>query len=432
MTGNRSTETHRALHPFSLYDTIKQKTLIVGNAALSVPYRILIYKGYTLMETEKLYYKDCHLRQFTATVTGCEQADHGWQITLDKTAFYPEGGGQACDLGTIDHANILDVQEQGETVVHLCDQPFSVGQTVTGTINWDRRFDLMQQHTGEHLLSGLIHHRFGYHNSGFHVGAEVMEVDFDGPIPADALWELEYAANALVWANLAVNCYYPSREELHKVSYRTKRDLPWPVRIVDIPGGDTCACCGVHVGNTGEVGLIKIISCVKFHSGVRLEMVCGQRAYRYMAQIFSQNRQISQLLSAQMTDTAQAVQKLQDSCQAEKFRANGLEKKVFDFIAQSYHGQKNVLHFAENLSGGAVRELADRIAKHCAGYAAVCSGDDETGYSICLVSQYIPVRELGTKAVAVLNGRGGGKDFAFQGTVKACKNEIESFFTSIN
>lgn len=380
------------------------------------------------METRKLYYEDCHLRQFTATVTACEKAENGWYISLDQTVFYPEGGGQACDLGTLDDAAVLDVQEQGETVVHLCDRPFSVGQTVTGSIDWQRRFDLMQQHTGEHLLSGLIHDQFGYHNSGFHVGAQVMEVDFDGPIPADALWELEYRANALVWTNLPVNCYYPSREELPNVQYRTKRELPWPVRIVDIPGADTCACCGVHVKYTGEVGLIKILSCVKFHGGVRLEMVCGNRAYRYMAHIFEQNRQISQLLSAKMTETAPAAQKLMDNFSAEKFRASGLEKKVFDAIACGYQGKENVLYFAEDLTGGGVRELSDRIAQHCTGYAAVCSGNDQTGYQLCLVSKTVNVKELGTRAVQALNGRGGGKDFAFQGTVKATRNQIEAFF----
>ena len=380
------------------------------------------------METRKLYYEDCHLRQFTATVTACEKAENGWYISLDQTVFYPEGGGQACDLGTLDDAAVLDVQEQGETVVHLCDRPFSVGQTVTGSIDWQRRFDLMQQHTGEHLLSGLIHDQFGYHNSGFHVGAQVMEVDFDGPIPADALWELEYRANTLVWANLPVNCYYPSREELPNVQYRTKRELPWPVRIVDIPGADTCACCGVHVKYTGEVGLIKILSCVKFHGGVRLEMVCGNRAYRYMAHIFEQNRQISQLLSAKMTETAPAAQKLMDNFSAEKFRASGLEKKVFDAIACGYQGKENVLYFAEDLTGGSVRELSDRIAQHCTGYAAVCSGNDQTGYLLCLVSKTVNVKELGTRAVQALNGRGGGKDFAFQGTVKATRNQIEAFF----
>ena len=380
------------------------------------------------METRKLYYKDCHLRQFTATVTACEKTENGWYISLDQTAFYPEGGGQACDLGALDDATVFDVQEQGETVVHLCDKALRVGQSVTGTIDWDRRFDLMQQHTGEHLLSGLIHQRFGYHNSGFHVGAQVMEVDFDGPIPADALRELESQANALVWANLPVNCYYPSQQELPNVQYRTKRELPWPVRIVDIPGADTCACCGVHVKYTGEVGLIKILSCVKFHGGVRLEMVCGNRAYRYIHRIFEQNRQVSQLLSAKMTETAPAAQKLMDSFSAEKFRASGLEKKVFDAIACSYQGKENVLHYTEDLTGGGVRELADRIAQHCTGYAAVLSGDDDKGYNLCIVSKTVNVKDLGTKAVAALNGRGGGKDFAFQGTVKATRSEIEAFF----
>ena len=383
------------------------------------------------METRKLYYEDCHLREFSAVVTGCEETEKGFWITLNQTAFYPEGGGQACDLGTLGDAKVLDVQEQGEAVCHLCDKALSVGDTVTGIIEWERRFDLMQQHTGEHLLSGLIHDRFGYHNSGFHVGAEVMEVDFDGPIPQDALQELEEAANKLVWANLPVNCFVPSPEELPKLFYRTKRELPWPVRIVDIPGGDTCACCGVHVGYTGEVGLIKILSCVKFHSGVRLEMVCGGRAFRYMRHIFEQNKAVSQLLSAKMTETAPAVKKLQEAYGNEKFRAAGLEKKVFETIAAGYQGKDNVLHFAESLTGGGVRELADRIAAVCTGYAVVLSGSDENGYQICIVSRNVPVKELGTKAVQTLNGRGGGKDYAFQGTVKATKADIKQFFRNI-
>ena len=384
------------------------------------------------METRKLYYEDSHIKEFTATVLTCEETEKGYLVTLDQTAFYPEGGGQACDLGTLGDTRVLDVQERGEEVLHLCDGALKAGETVEGRIDWERRFDLMQQHTGEHLLSGLIHDRFGYHNSGFHVGAQVMEVDFDGPIPADALWELERQANALVWANLPVHCYYPSKEELPGVFYRTKRELPWPVRIVDIPGGDTCACCGVHVKNTGEVGLIKIISCVKFHSGVRLEMVCGGRAYDYVRRIFEQNRQVSQLLSAKMTETGEAVRKLSDAYSAEKYRAAGLEKQVFSAIAATYRDQENVLHFTQGLSGGAVRELADCIAAEISGYAVVLSGDDAQGYSICIVSACRNVKELGTLAVQTLNGRGGGRDLSFQGTVKSTRAEIESFFVNRN
>ncbi len=380
---------------------------------------------------KKLYYEDCHLRSFSAVVTGCEQTDKGYRITLNQTAFYPEGGGQACDLGTLSGVCVLDVQEQGDQVIHLCDAPLAVGRQVQGEIDWARRFDLMQQHTGEHLLSGLIHDRFGYHNSGFHVGKDVMEVDFDGPVPMDALWELEQAANRLVWENLPVHCYYPSREELPNIPYRTKRELPWPVRIVEIPGADTCACCGIHVGATGEVGLIKILSCVKFHSGVRLEMVCGQRAYRYMQKIFLENRQVSQMLSAKMYDTASAVQKLTDTCAAEKYRAAGLEKRLFAAIAAGYAGATNVLHFEGALTGSGVRELADAIAGVCTGFACVCSGDEENGYAVCIVSRRVPVKELGTQAVRALSGRGGGKDYAFQGTLRAGQAEIREFFENL-
>ncbi len=370
------------------------------------------------------------MRQFSAVVTGCENTPKGYRVTLDQTAFYPEGGGQACDIGVLKDVRVLDVQEEGEEVIHFCDRPLPVGEMVDGEIDWQRRFDLMQQHTGEHLLSGVIHRRFGYHNSGFHVGAEVMEVDFDGPVPAEMLAEIEEEANALVWADLPVNCSYPSPEELPKIPYRTKRELPWPVRIVDIPGGDTCACCGIHVARTGEVGLIKIISCVKFHNGVRLEMVCGQRAYRYVRHVFEQNRQVSQLLSAKMTETAPAVQKLAESYAAEKFRATGLEKQVLAAIAETYRGKENALHFQPGLTGGSVRELADRIADVCTGVAVVFSGSEDAGYNICLVSSKKSVKQLGDAAMQTLNGRGGGRDMAFQGTVKASREEIEKFFDS--
>lgn len=380
------------------------------------------------MQTRKLFYEDSHIKTFSATVLSCEPAENGYLVTLDQTAFYPEGGGQACDLGTLADANVFDVKEKGEQVLHFCHKALPVGQKVEGNIQWQRRFDLMQQHTGEHILSGLIHSRYGYHNSGFHVGENVMEVDFDGAIPEDALWELEYKANLAVWQNLPVVCGYPSQEELPGIFYRTKRELPWPVRIVQIGDVDSCACCGVHVKTTGEVGLIKILSCVKFHGGVRLEMVCGERAYRYMQDIFLQNREVSRQISAKMTETAQGVQKLTGALNAEKFRACGLEKQVFGAIAASYQGKENVLHIQESLTGGGVRELADSIAQKITGIAVVCSGSEENGYQICIASTVSPVRELGTKAMQALDGRGGGRDFAFQGTVKATQAQIQAFF----
>ena len=377
------------------------------------------------METRKLYYEDCLLREFTAQVRDCRGEDGKYLVTLDATAFYPEGGGQACDVGTLGEANVLDVQEKDGEILHFCDKPLAVGAQVKGNILWERRFDLMQQHTGEHILSGIIHKKFGYHNVGFHVGADVVTFDFDGEIGPDALQEIEQEANRAVWENLPVNCFVPSPEELPHIFYRTKRALPWPVRIVEIPGFDSCACCGVHVQYTGQVGLIKLLTCVKFHQGARIEMVCGQRAYNYVNQIFGENRKISHLLSARMPETAEAVETLLKNHQEEKFRATGLKNRLFAAIAEGYRGISCPLHFEEALSGSDLRELAERIEKVCGG-AIVCTGADESGYTVCITGE--DARGAGTRAAKALNGRGGGKEYAYQGFFRASRAQIEAYF----
>ena len=182
------------------------------------------------METVKLYYHDSHLCEFRAQVLSCEESEKGYLVTLDATAFYPEGGGQACDLGRLGDANVLDVREKEGIIRHLCDQALPVGATVEGRIDWARRFSLMQQHSGEHIVSGIVHRLFGWHNVGFHMGSELMTIDFDGPIPAEDLVKIEQLANEAVWANLPVHCWYPSEEALPSIPYRTKKALPWPVR----------------------------------------------------------------------------------------------------------------------------------------------------------------------------------------------------------
>lgn len=379
------------------------------------------------MEVRKLYYEDSHLKTFTATVTGCEEVKNGWAVTLDATAFYPEGGGQPWDTGTLGDANVSAVREQGETIVHLCDKSLVVGSTVEGEINWDRRLDHMQQHSGEHMVSGVIHKRYGYHNVGFHMGADVVTIDFDGVIPQEALQEIENAVNAGIWADFLVKCWYPSEAELPTVPYRRKRDLPWPVRIVEFPDFDICACCGTQVKRTGEIGFVKLLSCVKFHEGVRIEMVCGKRALQLLSNTYEQNKQVSQAFSAKLGETGQAARRMNDTLTAEKFRSAGLEKRLFAYIAQGYAGQKTAVHFEENLTPNGNRELCDAIAEF-ATVAITLSGTDENGYSICIISRTEDAKTIGTEAAKALNGRGGGKKEAFQGNIKASHREIESYF----
>ena len=379
------------------------------------------------MDQRKLYYQDCHLDRFVARVVSCEQAEKGYAVTLSQTAFYPEGGGQACDLGTLGEARVLDVREQGEEVVHLCDKPLTPDTTMEGVIDWERRFDLMQQHTGEHIVSGVIHRLFGHDNSGFHVGADVVTVDFDGPIPPEALPQIEAEANRAVWQNLKLRCWYPSPEELPTVGYRTKRPLPWPVRIVEIPGVDKCACCGVQVGFTGEVGLIKLFSCVKFHQGVRIEMACGGRALVLLNKAYDQNRQVSQAFSAKIYETGEAARTMNRRLAEAQYRADTLQKQIFDAVAEGYRGKGNVFHHQPEGSPGELRELADRISLSCGGTAFLCS-ESGSGMNICIISSTDDLKALGKALKERFHARGGGKPGSFQGTCQATAEELEAFF----
>lgn len=379
------------------------------------------------MEVKKLYYADSHLKDFSAVVTGCEEVKGGWAVTLDATAFYPTGGGQECDLGILGGARVLDVKEQGENILHLCDTPLEVGAEVTGTIDWERRFDHMQQHSGEHLVMGQIYQKFGYHNVGFHMGGHLVTIDLDGPVTWEDLMEIERRTNQIICRNIPVKSWYPSPEELPNVKYRTKKQLPWPVRIVEFGGEDVCACCGTHVKSTGEIGLVKFVSCVKFKEGVRIEMASGRRATELYQQIFEQNRQVSQTFSAKILETGSAARKFNDLLTQEKYRAIGLQRKIFGAIAQSYAGKERAVHFEADLQPGQVRELADAIAEKT-DTAIVYSGCDATGYSICILSKTQDTRALGKEVNAALNGRGGGKPGAFQGSLKATKEQIEAFF----
>ena len=380
------------------------------------------------METKQLYYVNPHLSRFSATVLSCEETAKGYEVILDQTAFYPEGGGQAADTGTLGGVPVLDTRERGEVIVHLCRSPLTAGNTVEGIIDYDLRFDRMQQHTGEHIVSGLINRRYGYHNTGFHMGTESTTIDFDGVIPAEDLPLLELQANEAIWKNLAVNCWIPAPEELETVTYRTKRALPWPVRIVEVPGYDSCACCGTHTAFTGEVGLIKLLSAIPFRGGTRMEMACGKRALTILNTAYEQNRLVSQAFSAKLQETGEAARKMNELLAAQKYRISGLEKQIFAGIAQSCTGKGDILHFEADLDNVAVRELADAIAEVSGGTAAVFSGCDEGGYAFCLVTRQGDLRQLGKEMTKRLNGRGGGKPNCQQGRVSCSKVEIEAFF----
>ena len=391
------------------------------------------------MKTNKLYYADCRLAKFTATVLSCVEQEVAnscgnkapyWEVVLDSTAFYPEGGGQAADRGTLGGMEVLHVHEEGERVLHRMAGPLPLGETVEGIVDYAHRFDLMQQHTGEHIVSGIINARYGWHNVGFHMGFDSITIDFDGIIPPEDLPELERLANEAVYRNIPLRVWTPSPEELPGVLYRTKRALPWPVRIVNVPGYDSCACCGLHVERTGEIGLIKLFSCVKFRSGSRIEMLCGKRCFDFLSRSHEQNKLVSAAFSAKILETGDAARKMNELLEAQKRRIAELETAQFRTIAQSCTGKGDTLLLREGLDSVGVRKLADLTADACGGTAAVFSETAEGVFAYCLIRKGGDLRSLGKEMTAALQGRGGGKPECQMGTVRCNAEAILKQFVS--
>ena len=379
------------------------------------------------METKKLYYEDPFLREFTAAVTSCEEAKGGYLVTLDRTAFYPEGGGQPYDTGALGEVNVLAVHDKGGVITHLCDKPLAVGESVDGRIDWARRFDHMQQHSGEHICSGLICERFHCDNVGFHMGADVVTIDFNADISWDALLEIEQLANLYIYEDHPIDIQFYRGAELDKVEYRSKKPLEGDVRIVAFPGADCCACCGTHVVRSGQVGLVKFLSVQKFREGVRIELLCGDRARRYLSACWEQSLRIGQALSVKPVASAAAVERLQGELGALKLRCAKLEESVFAQTAAQYAGRGDVLLFEDELSGDSLRKLCDAVANTCGGRCAVFAGADGA-YKYAIGHAGGDLRELTKKMNAALSGRGGGKPNFVQGSVSCDRAAIEAFF----
>ena len=379
--------------------------------------------------TEKLFYKDPFLKEFTATVLSCAEEKGAYAVVLDRTAFYPEGGGQSADHGVLGGANVTDTRDRDGEVVHLCDKPLAVGETVTGEIDWARRFDLMQQHSGEHIVSGIICGKFGCDNVGFHVGRDTVTIDFNAEITAEDLTEIEKAANAYIQEDHDISITYPSPDELKTIDYRSKKELTGEVRIVAFPGADCCACCGTHVLSSGQVGLIKLLSVQKFREGVRIEMVSGNRAIDHFTTVLAQNTKISQLLSAKPYETAAAVERLQSQIFALQGRIMALETADFERKAEEYAGSGNALLFEGEMSGDSLRKLCTAVLEKCGGRCAVFAGADGD-YKYAIGEEGGDLRALVKELNATLNGRGGGKPNFAQGSVACTADELRAFFAA--
>lgn len=383
------------------------------------------------METKKLYYEDPYLREFPATVLSCEPAGEAWKVVLDQTAFYPEGGGQPADHGVLRAAGreipVTGVHEKNGAVIHTCAAPAEPGAAAAGALDWARRFDHMQQHSGEHIISGVLCRLYHCDNVGFHLGAETVTIDYNTDISWEQALEAERLANEAVWADRETEITYPSPAELAALDYRSKKELAGQVRIVEFPEADRCACCGTHVTSAGQVGLIKVLSCQKFREGVRMEILCGARALRYLSGAYDQARAIGQRLSVKPLETLAAVERLAAELAAGKERVAELEQTAFAAIAAEQAGRGDVVLFQSPMRPDSLRRLADAVGKSCGGLAAVFSGEGEKWSYALVRAGGADISSLVKELNQALHGRGGGRNGFAQGSVAAAREEIERF-----
>ena len=388
-----------------------------------------------MQPTQKYYEADAYRREADAVILAAEPDGRGGgKLALDGTVFYPEGGGQPADHGTLTlpdgaRLTVTDVHEQGGVIWHRVDalpDTAAPGTAVTGRIDWAWRFDKMQQHTGEHILSGILHQMFGAENVGFHIGSDAVRMDTSVPISAEGLREAELAANRMVWQNVPVLITYPTREELARMTYRSKKEIEGQVRIVTIPGADVCACCGTHTAATGAVGQIKILAAENYKGGVRLSIVCGERALLAAQAMRQRQADIGALLSAKPSETANAVHRVYDEYTALKFAHFGLCSELFDALAAQVAPGADAIRIVPGLDPDGLHRLAARLSEATTGLCAALTANEKgTGY--CLAQAGGDVRAL-TKALnTALNGRGGGKPGICQGSCAAAPEQVETF-----
>lgn len=380
--------------------------------------------------TVKLYDEDSYLSEFSAVVLSCEKTDEKYRILLDKTAFFPEEGGQCSDRGTLGGANVYHVELSGDEIYHYCDYPLKAGEEAVGKIDFSLRFRNMQNHSGEHIISGLAHKLFGYENVGFHLGEDRVTMDLNGPLSEEEADRLELLANRVVYKNMPVYARYPKKEELENMEYRAKSGIDGNIRIVTVGDIDSCACCAPHVKNTGEIGIIKILDVMKYKGGVRLTIACGMDALSDYSKKHKQNVKISTLLSAKQEETFEAVNKLSETIGNLNIKLSEKDKIIAEHTVNSISfTDSNLCIFTDNNDMGFLRLVANDLKEKTSSFAAVLSGNDTDGYRYVIISAKKDISDFLNEANKALLGKGGGRGNMASGNFGATREEIMKFFS---
>ena len=378
-------------------------------------------------DTVKLFYEDTNIREFDAAVLSCEPVKDGYQAVLDRTAFFPEGGGQYGDTGWIDGIKVTDTREKEGKIFHYIKEPLDVGRKARGKLDWNIRFERMQQHSAEHIISGIIHSRFGYENVGFHLGADYCTMDFNGPITKEQLREIEVEANKAVFADIPVHVRYPDKDTLAQMEYRSKIEIEGQVRIVEIPGIDVCACCAPHVCSTGRIGLIKLVDMANYKGGERISMLSGIRALTDYHKKQERARAIGNIVCEQEEKLVDAVEHLRQESIRQKGEIITLRRRIMKKRAEETDVSAEVVTvFDEELSGEEAREYMNLLLERGAKVCAVFAGKEETGYRYVIGSKAEDVRPLNQRLKEKFGARGGGKPEMVQGSLTGARDQIKA------
>ncbi|MGN0525946.1 MAG: alanine--tRNA ligase-related protein [Acutalibacteraceae bacterium] len=384
------------------------------------------------MITEKLYYADSYINEFTAQVLQCEACANGFYAILSQTAFFPEGGGQKADTGCISNVKVFDVQEENGVIKHYVKTQLNVGDTVTCKIDWEQRFNRMQNHSGEHIVSGVVHGLYGYDNVGFHMEEDYVTVDFNGELTLDQVLDIEDRANKVIYEDITVECYFPEKEDLPELDYRSKLDLTENVRLVEIQGVDLCACCAPHVKRTGEIGLIKILDVMRHRNGVRITMKSGYKALRDYREKQKSVVDVSNLLSAKQLEIAEAVDRLKAENDNLKSQFYNFKMKIAEFDRERLEKTGEISYYISCFyDADMMRELVN-YGMSVSKLSVVFSGNDSDGYSYIAGSDFLDMISVARNINSCLNGKGGGRGTMVQGKVSVSKKDIMNYISNLD
>lgn len=380
-------------------------------------------------KTVKLYDRNAYDTEFDAIVVACLEkvTEKGkyCEIVLNETLFFPEEGGQSPDQGQLNQQDVLDVQIREGIIYHTVASEITVGTKVHGVVNWQHRFFNMQQHSGEHIFSGLVYERYGFRNVGFHLSDQIVTMDFDGVLSEEQIEEIEWAVNQAIAENIEIQVSFPTREELQSLVYRSKMEIEGQVRIVTIPGYDVCACCAPHVKRTGEIGMLKVMTVQNYKGGIRVTILCGFRALEAMRQ---KNKIVAELvgvLTTNQDNLVESVSRLKAQNQTLSIQLGQAKQSLLEQkLASIPEEQENVLVFESDLDTKIVRNIVNGLCEKHSGLCGIFIGDDLNGYSYILGSKNINCKEIGDVLREKVGAKGGGSPQMIQGSLQANKNDV--------